>query len=94
MQIEKFGYKHLHSPGIVEALTFFQGDKVYVVCGVDGGGDAKDVMGDGLTPPQLGIILDIVNEERCIVEVSNDFFDGIQDCWRGVVFVQILDFEP
>ena len=58
-------------------MALFQGQKVRVVGRVDRGGDAENRVCDGDSPSQLGIVLDVVDHERCVVEITNDRLNGI-----------------
>ena len=81
MEIQKFKDKSIHSLGIVECLTLLQRQKVYIICCIDDTGNSKNGMCDRDTSSQLAIVLNVVDEERGIVEIANYILDLIQD-WK------------
>lgn len=63
---------------VVEAVQLLQGDKVDVVCRVDGLRDAKDVVRHGEPAAQLRRVLDVVDEQRRLVEHAHDARDDLE----------------
>lgn len=55
-----------------------QRQKVNVVRGVDHGGHAEYRVRHRDAPPQFGIVLDVVDQQRGVVQVGDDAFDLVQ----------------
>ncbi|KAJ6440341.1 peroxisomal pex24-like protein [Purpureocillium lavendulum] len=63
---------------VVQALELLEADVAHVVCRVDGLGHAKDVVGDGEAATQLRRVLNVVDEERRLVEHADDAGDDVE----------------
>lgn len=84
VQIHELFGKDGDDLGIVESLQLLEGGKVNVVCRIDGLSDTKNVVGDGEATAQLGRILDIVNEERRLVEHADDASNDFEALWGNL----------
>lgn len=70
MEVEELLYVDIDCGGIIEALYFLEGKEVDVVCGVDGLSRAEDVVGDGDTAAENGVVFDIVDSGEWYVRID------------------------
>lgn len=63
---------------VVQLLELLEGEEVDVVCGVDGLRHTKDVVGDGEAAAEFRRVLDVVDEERRLVEHADCLGDDLE----------------
>lgn len=78
VQVEQLLSEQLDDVLVAKLDELLQRGKIYVVRGIDGLGDAEDVVGDGKAAAQLGRILDVVDQQRGFVEHAHDARDGLE----------------
>lgn len=78
VQVEELLGEQLDDALVAELDELLQRGEVDVIRGIDGLGDAEDVVGDGEAAAQLGRVLDVVDQQRGLVEHAHDAGDGLE----------------